>query len=240
MLSPDSLPPLSWDELLPLLRSPLGAVAFVPLYALWVTLLLPGVWASMLAGALYGTALGSLVVFLGASLGAEVVFLLGRGWLQGWARRRLAAAPKLLAVEQAVSREGLRLVLLTRLSPAFPFSLLNLAYGLSEVSLRDYSIGLIGILPGTVLFCALGALAGDVARFGTVLAGQADSFTWAVRCLGIGATVAVTLLVTRVARRALAVESVAGNGAGPGPAGPPPARTSPASGEPTPPDGPRG
>jgi uncharacterized membrane protein YdjX (TVP38/TMEM64 family) len=103
-----------------------------------------------------------------------------------------------------VSREGLRLVLLTRLSPAFPFSLLNLAYGLSEVSLRDYTIGLIGILPGTVLFCALGALAGDVTRFNTVLAGQADPFTWVVRILGIGATVAVTLLVTRVARRALA------------------------------------
>jgi uncharacterized membrane protein YdjX (TVP38/TMEM64 family) len=106
-----------------------------------------------------------------------------------------------------VSREGLRLVLLTRLSPAFPFSLLNLAYGLSEVSLRDYSIGLIGILPGTVLFCALGALAGDVTRFSTVLAGQADPLTWAVRILGIGATVAVTLLVTRVARRALANDS---------------------------------
>jgi uncharacterized membrane protein YdjX (TVP38/TMEM64 family) len=191
------------DELLPALRSPLGAVLFVPLYALWVTLLLPGVWASMLAGALYGTALGSGLVFVGASLGALVVFLLGRGWLRGWARRRLAAAPKLQAVEQAVSREGLKLVLLTRLSPAFPFSLLNLAYGLSEVSLRDYTIGLIGILPGTVLFCGLGALAGDVARFGEVLSGRADPLTWTVRLLGIAATVAVTVVITRVARRAL-------------------------------------
>ena len=200
--------PVSPGELLslvlPALRTPLGAVAFVPLYALWVTLLLPGVWASMLAGALYGTVLGSAVVFLGASLGAVVVFLLGRGWLRNWARRRLAATPKLLAVEQAVSREGLRLVLLTRLSPAFPFSLLNLAYGLSDVSLRDYVIGLVGILPGTVLFCALGALAGDVARFGSVLSGQADPFTWAVRLVGIAATVAVTVQVTQVARRALA------------------------------------
>ena len=209
-----------WVQILPLLASPLGAVAFVPLYALWVTLLLPGVWASMLAGALYGTWWGSLVVFLGACLGAEIVFLLGRrGRLKGWARRRLAAAPKLLAVEQAVSREGLRLVLLTRLSPAFPFSLLNLAYGLSEVSLRDYTIGLIGILPGTVLFCALGALAGDVTRFNAVLAGQADPLTWVVRILGIGATVAVTLLVTRVARQALAESAAAEPDQ---PAGPPP------------------
>ncbi|MFN6337241.1 MAG: TVP38/TMEM64 family protein [Cyanobacteriota bacterium] len=200
--------PTTWlDAALPLLRGPLGALLFIPLYALWVTLLLPGVWASMLAGALYGTWLGSVVVFVGASLGAIVVFLLGRTWLRGWARRRLEGAPKLRAVEQAVSREGLRLVVLTRLSPAFPFSLLNLAYGLSEVSPRDYTIGLIGILPGTVLFCGLGALAGDVARFHTVLSGEADLLTWTVRVLGVIATLAVVWLVNRVARDALRAEA---------------------------------
>ena len=175
----------------------------MPLYALWVTLLLPGVWASMLAGVLYGTWLGSGLVFFGACLGAVVVFLLGRSVLRDWARRRLEQLPKLQAVERAVSKEGLKLVLLTRLSPAFPFSLLNLAYGLSEVSLRDYSIGLIGILPGTVLFCGLGALAGDVARFGEVLGGEADASTWALRVIGVLATLAVVWLVSRAARRAL-------------------------------------
>jgi uncharacterized membrane protein YdjX (TVP38/TMEM64 family) len=196
--SPDGLTPL-----LAALQSPWGALAFVPLYALWVTLLLPGVWASMLAGALYGTAWGSVVVFVGACLGALAAFLLGRTWLRGWARRRLASLPKLQAVEQAVSREGLKLVLLTRLSPAFPFSLLNLAYGLSEVSLRDYTIGLIGILPGTILFCGLGALAGDVARFGEVLSGEADAGTWTLRLVGVLATVGSVWLVGRAARRAL-------------------------------------
>ena len=191
------------DQLLPALRSPLGALAFVPLYALWVTLLLPGVWASMLAGALYGTWWGSLIVFVGACLGAEAAFLLGRTWLRNWARRRLAVVPKLLAIEQAVSREGLKLVLLTRLSPAFPFSLLNFAYGLSEVSLRDYSIGLIGILPGTILFCGLGALAGDVARFGEVLSGEADAGTWALRIGGLLASVASVWLAGKAAQRAL-------------------------------------
>ena len=195
---------LDWQRWLPALQSPLGAVAFVPLYALWVTLLLPGVWASMLAGALYGPWWGSLIVFVGACLGAEAAFLLGRTWLRNWARRRLEAVPKLLAIEQAVSREGLKLVLLTRLSPAFPFSLLNFAYGLSEVNLRDYSIGLIGILPGTILFCGLGALAGDVARFGEVLSGEADAGTWALRIGGLLATVASVWLVGKAAQRALA------------------------------------
>jgi uncharacterized membrane protein YdjX (TVP38/TMEM64 family) len=199
-----ALPDPPWFvPLLVALRTPLGALLFVPLYALWVTLLLPGVWASMLAGALYGPVWGSVLVFVGASLGAEAAFLLGRHWLREWARRRLAALPRLQAVEQAVSREGLRLVLLTRLSPAFPFSLLNLAYGLSEVSLRDYSLGLIGILPGTILFCGLGALAGDVARFGEVLAGRADPGTWTLRIVGVLATVAAVWVAGRAAQRAL-------------------------------------
>jgi uncharacterized membrane protein YdjX (TVP38/TMEM64 family) len=191
------------NQVLPLLQSSQGAVLFIPLYAIWVTLLLPGMWASMLAGALYGPWWGSLVVFIGACLGAEMAFLLGRHWLRDWARRRLATVPKLQLIEQAVSKEGLKLVLLTRLSPAFPFSLLNFAYGLSEVSFRDYSIGLIGILPGTILFCGLGALAGDVARFGEVLSGRADPATWALRVVGLGATVAVVVLVGKATRRAL-------------------------------------
>ena len=199
----DLHPSLWLEQVLPALRSPLGIAAFVPLYALWVTLLLPGVWASMVAGALYGTWGGSFLVFLGACLGAEAAFLLGRTWLRDWARRRLLAFPKLQAIEQGVSREGLKLVLLTRLSPAFPFSLLNFAYGLSEVSLRDYTLGLVGIIPGTILFCGLGALAGDVARFGEVLSGQADPATWALRVVGLLATVASVWLVGRAAQRAI-------------------------------------
>ena len=66
------------DQLLPWLRSPLGAVAFVPLYALWVTLLLPGVWASMLAGVLYGPVWGSVLVFAGACLGAQAAHCIAR------------------------------------------------------------------------------------------------------------------------------------------------------------------
>jgi uncharacterized membrane protein YdjX (TVP38/TMEM64 family) len=198
---------MDWNEplhqLLPALQSPLGAAAFVPLYALWVTLLLPGVWAAMLAGALYGTARGSLVVFLGACLGAQVVFLLGRHRLRAWSRRRLAGTPRLLAIERGVSREGVKLVLLTRLSPAFPFSLLNLAYGVSDVSLRDYTLGHLGLVPGTVLFCALGELAGDVTRFAEVLSSEAGAGTWLLRIAGLAATIGAMVLVGRAIRRAL-------------------------------------
>ena len=128
---------LPLDNWISLLQTPMGAILFVPLYAIWVTFLLPGVWASMLAGALYGLWFGSFLVFLGACLGAELAFLLARSFMRAWVQRWLSDFPKLHLVQKAVSREGLKLVVLTRLSPAFPFSILNFVYGLSEVTLRD-------------------------------------------------------------------------------------------------------
>ncbi len=191
------------DTSLPFLHSAIGTVIFIPLYALWVTLLLPGVWASMLAGAIYGTWLGTLIVFIGACLGAEVAFLLGRTFLRKWVKRRMSDFPKLQLIEKAVTKEGLKLILLTRLSPAFPFSLLNFVYGISDVSLRDYTIGLIGILPGTILFCGLGALAGDLARFGEVLSGTTHQSLYLLRIIGLLATLGVAWFVARAAKRAL-------------------------------------
>lgn len=194
---------LDWQSWLPVLQSPVGALVFIALYALWVTALLPGVWASMLAGALYGPWWGSFLVFIGACIGAEAAFLLGRHRFRSWARQRLAQRPRMQALEKAVSREGLKLVLLTRLSPVFPFSLLNLAYGLSEVSLRDYTLGLLGILPGTILFCGLGSLAGDVSRFGEVLSGEANPWTWALRVVGVLSTAVILWLVGKAVQAEL-------------------------------------
>ena len=81
-----------------------GAILFAILYALVIALYLPGVWASMLAGALYGTWRGSLIVFIGASFGAEAAFLAGRTWLRSWSMRRLEAFPKLRCSKRSAVR----------------------------------------------------------------------------------------------------------------------------------------
>ena len=92
---------------------------------------------------------------------------------------------------------------LTRLSPVFPFNLLNYAYGVTKVSLKDFFFASwIGMMPGTVLFVYIGSLAGDAAALGSAT-GEADRARWAIRVLGFAATILVTIFITRLAKKAL-------------------------------------
>ena len=187
--------------ILPFFKSYIGMILFIPFYAAWVTLLLPGVWVSMLAGALYGTYLGSVLVFFGGSIGAIISFILGRTLFRNWVQERLVALPKLQLLLQVVSKEGVKLIVLTRLSPVFPFGLLNFAYGLSEVSLKDYIYGLFAIIPGTILFCGLGSLAGEVVRFREILSSR-DSIGFSfVNIIGILSTLLIVLILNSALKR---------------------------------------
>lgn len=160
-------------------------VLFVLTYALAELLLLPAAPATVLAGSVYGLVLGSALVVLGASIGAVAVFLLTRRWLRPQASRWLERSRHLEALQRVVSQEGLRMLLLARLSPLLPFNLLNVAYGLSEIPARTFAFGLIGIVPGTVLYVGLGsAVAGATAAGG-------------LRLIGLLATVACGLLLAR-------------------------------------------
>src|SRR5437660_81710 len=115
----------------------------------------------------------------------------------------IAANPRFAAIDRAVGAEGRKIVFLLRLSPVFPFNLLNYALGLTRVRFADYFLASAGMLPGTVLYVYSGKLLGDV----TALAGGASvekgAGYYAVVVLGLLATVAVTVVVTRTARRAL-------------------------------------
>ena len=104
-------------------------------------------------------------------------------------------------MESAVKREGLKVILLTRLSPLFPFGLLNFTYGLSEVRVLDFTFGMIGIIPGTILYCSLGALALKVSNFGDVLSGrsEASSFIWSM--ISLCSTILVVILITRSTKK---------------------------------------
>ena len=188
------------NNFIPFLSSPFGILVFALVYVFWVSCLLPGSWLSMLSGFLYGTWLGSSIVFVGAFIGAHLTFYLGRTFLKEWAQKKVSNFPKIQIMEKAVKREGLKVILLTRLSPLFPFGLLNFTYGLSEVKVLDFTLGMIGILPGTILYCSLGSLALKVSSFGDVLSGRSEtsSFVWSL--ISILSTISVVILILRSTR----------------------------------------
>jgi len=180
-----------------------GVLLFVLVYILAAVLMLPGVILTLAAGFLYGVIQGTVVVSVASTLGAGCAFLIGRYLARDWVKRRMAGRETLQAMDEAVGREGWKIVLLTRMSPAFPFNLINYAYGLTGVSFPKYfGATWLGMLPGTVLFVYLGSLAGELAAVGVTPA-QRNPLEWLYYGLGLLATITVTVLVTRLARKAL-------------------------------------
>ena len=125
---------------------------FIPIYALACVFLIPGS-AHPGGRCPLRVVRGSLIVSSGRNVGATAAFLVGRHLTRRWVEEWLKRFPRFAAVERAVAREGWKVVLLTRLSPVFPFIFLNYAFGLTQVSLRDYLVASwIRMLPGTVLY----------------------------------------------------------------------------------------
>jgi uncharacterized membrane protein YdjX (TVP38/TMEM64 family) len=182
----------------------IGGIALIAIYIIATVAFLPGSILTLGAGVVFGVSLGAVYVFVGATLGAIAAFLVGRYLARGWISKKIKGNQKFAAIDRAVAKEGFKIVLLTRLSPAFPFNLLNYAFGITGVSLKDYALGSIGMIPGTVMYVYIGSLAGDLARIGTESQPTDPAIQWAIRIIGFIATVAVTVYVTRIARKALA------------------------------------
>ena len=137
----------------------IGIFSFVFIYILIVLLILPASWLSLLSGFLYGSYLGSIIVFFSASIGALVAFFLSKSFFAKKLKNLFSRYPKLSVMEKVVEKGGLKLIFLARLSPIFPFSILNYFYGLNNVKFKDFALGLLGIIPGTFLYCSIGSLA---------------------------------------------------------------------------------
>ena len=137
----------------------IGVFAFVCIYILFVLLVLPASWLSLLSGFLYGSYIGSIIVFISAFIGASAAFLISKTFFAKKLKILISRYPKLSVMEQVVQKGGLKLIFLARLSPLFPFSILNYFYGLNNIKFRDFAFGLFGIIPGTFLYCSIGSLA---------------------------------------------------------------------------------
>ena len=176
-----------------------GPVLFILIYIVATVLLIPGSVLTLGAGAVFGVVKGSIVVSIAATLGATAAFLVGRYLARDWVAKKIAGNETFSSIDKAVADEGWKIVGLTRLSPVFPFTVLNYAFGLTRVSLRDYFLASwIGMIPGTVMYVYLGALANAGIQSEGRTPGQ-----WGLMIIGLLATVAVTVFVTRIARKAL-------------------------------------
>lgn len=181
-----------------------GPVALAVLYVVATVLFVPGVLLTFGAGILFGLTKGTITVSIGSTIGATAAFLVGRYFARDAVAQRIAGNSRFEAIDHAVAREGWKIVGLTRLSPVFPFNLLNYAYGVTKVSLRDYFLASwIGMLPGTVMYVYIGTAIGSLADLGEG-ARERSTTEWVFYGVGLFATIVVTVFITKVARKALA------------------------------------
>jgi uncharacterized membrane protein YdjX (TVP38/TMEM64 family) len=170
-------------------------------------LFVPGSLLTVKGGCLFGIVWGSVYVLIAATLGAIWAFVLGRYLSRDWVCRKLEKNPQFQAIDGAVAKKGWKIVLLTRLSPIFPFNLLNYAFGVTQVSLKDYILGSVGMIPATVVYVYIGSLATDLATLdmsNLPTTATTQILQWAIRIMGLMATIAVTIYITRLAKKALA------------------------------------
>ena len=191
---------------------PWGPLIFAGIYVVATVLFVPGSVLTLGAGAVFGVALGSVCVSISATLGATAAFLVGRYLARDAIARKIEKHEKFTTIDRAVADEGWKIVLLTRLSPVFPFTLLNYAFGLTRVKLSHYVLASwLGMIPGTVMYVYLGSLVNVGAAHRQRTTGE-----WVLYGVGLLATIAVTIFVTRVARKALQKKiASAGTGSNP-------------------------
>jgi uncharacterized membrane protein YdjX (TVP38/TMEM64 family) len=183
-----------------------GPVAYVLGYAVAAVAFLPGSILTLAAGIVFGLAFGTLWAFVGATLGASLAFLVARYGARSWIERKLEDAPKFKAIDRAVAREGFKFVALLRLSPVLPFNLLNYSLGLTKISFPQYVLASFAMLPGTLLYVYYGTLIGDLAALAGGAKPEGGAERWVFLGVGLVATLAVSILLAKKAKQAIAEE----------------------------------
>jgi uncharacterized membrane protein YdjX (TVP38/TMEM64 family) len=181
-----------------------GIFIFVAVYAAATVLLAPGAILTIGAGFAFGLWKGFLAVSAGATFGAALAFLvarfIARDKIEAMARR----SDKFQRIDNAIGKQGAKLVFLLRLSPVIPFNLSNYFYGLTAVKFWPYVLASwIGMMPGTFLYVYIGTAGkAAVSAAGGEAVKQGWQY-WTFMSIGLVATIAVTIWVTKIARDAL-------------------------------------
>ncbi len=180
-----------------------GPAVFIVGYAVLTVAFVSGALLTLTAGAIFGIVEGTLYVFVAATLGASIAFLVARYLARSAVEARIRGDKRFTAIDRAIGAEGRKIVFLLRLVPFLPFILLNYALGLTRVRFIDYLVASAGMLPATVVYVYYGKLLGEVAAIAGGVQVERGPADYAMLAAGLVAAIAVSIIVTRVARRAL-------------------------------------
>jgi uncharacterized membrane protein YdjX (TVP38/TMEM64 family) len=180
-----------------------GYVLYAVVYAVCCVLFVPASVLTLGAGAIYGLGTGTAVVLVGATLGSTLSFLLAKTVMRKRIEEMTAGNVKFQALDRAIAKEGAKIVFLVRLSPVFPFTYINYAFGLTGVKALPYVVAsFFGMIPGTFAYVYLGSAAAGAAS------GEADTAKKIVQISGAAVALAVTIFVARVATKAIKTAGV--------------------------------
>lgn len=182
-----------------------GILIFIIVYAVATVLLAPGSVLTIGAGFAFGLWRGFVAVSAGSTLGAALAFLVARFIARDKIERIAQPNEKFRRIDNAIGKQGGKLILLLRLSPIIPFNLSNYFYGLTAVKFWPYVVASwIGMMPGTFLYVYIGTAGKAAASAAAGGEGMKHGWQyWTFMSVGLVATIIGTIWVARIARNAL-------------------------------------
>jgi uncharacterized membrane protein YdjX (TVP38/TMEM64 family) len=189
----------------------LGPIVYILLYVTFGLFCLPTSVLTFAAGVLYGTLKGTMLAYVGALAGASCSFYVGRHLARNWVMSKMEKHPKFKIIDEVIGKEGSKIVLLARLSPLFPYCIMNYCFSLTKVSFKDFFIGSLGMLFWTAVYAYSGSLIGKFLITHTVDEVNISDpnyllLKWIVRIVGLAATIFVTLYISKIAGDSLKKE----------------------------------
>ncbi|MFK8051895.1 MAG: TVP38/TMEM64 family protein [Woeseiaceae bacterium] len=178
-------------------------LVFIGVYVAATVLMLPGSILTLAAGYVFGVIYGTALVSVSSVIGATAAFLIGRSLGRGWVKEKIGADARLTAIDSATEERGFLVMLLLRLSPIFPFNVMNYLMSLTGMSLKNFFFGSwIGMFPGTLLYVYIGSGLSDLTA---ILAGEYEAGPYGKVFFfgGLIATAVVTVLIARFAAKTL-------------------------------------
>lgn len=141
-----------------------GPVAYIVIYSIAPSLMIPGLPLTVAGGILFGPVWGSVYTLFGATIGASLAFLIARYLGRDWVMSRIEGS-RIEELDRKAGEQGWKIVAFTRLIPLFPYNFLNYAFGLTRVGFLDYLWATFAfMIPGVVAYVVFSSSILDLLR----------------------------------------------------------------------------